>query len=85
MISIIIRLNRISRHYRYVMRVLAREKIQLKVRIIGEIILKGAFINCLLIISSEKARFWQWPPSTKYEMDSTVSILGDVWGRLEIA
>lgn len=31
MISIIIRLNRISRHYRYVMRVLAREKIQLKV------------------------------------------------------
>lgn len=31
MISVIIRLNRISRHYRYVMRVLAREKIQLKV------------------------------------------------------
>lgn len=33
MISIIIRLNRISRHYRYVMRVLAREKIQLKVNL----------------------------------------------------
>lgn len=32
MISMIIRLNRVSRHYRYVMRVLAREKIQLKVR-----------------------------------------------------
>ncbi|XP_059615886.1 piezo-type mechanosensitive ion channel component isoform X4 [Phlebotomus argentipes] len=30
MISLIIRLNRISRHYRYVVRVLAREKIELK-------------------------------------------------------
>uniref|UniRef100_A0A1L8DF30 Putative piezo-type mechanosensitive ion channel component isoform x14 n=1 Tax=Nyssomyia neivai TaxID=330878 RepID=A0A1L8DF30_9DIPT len=30
MVSLIIRLNRISRHYRYVVRVLAREKIELK-------------------------------------------------------